>query len=299
MINIVVNAPQRRGEDGLQLAQEFAGHIVHQFKTKFPGIKAVAQMAPNANDLLSVKIVGAEPADRKMLKRLLMHQGMMRLYLDRLNNSVVDVDTNCKISKRILREIAENRDGIKFATTFFIQTARCTWLDAMATLARMYECGQRRNATVNIRWMLEYIRGNYDDLYQYPLYDYHFDPPKLGVEPALSRDEIDGHLRLLEKWEEKGGVISKLAEYRNLLLFHNNRQFFADPTKFPQDKWLGSDEVTQLLAKATEILKQCYTAFTGRSTDLDVSTAEDVDQVFRRLREHREWKSGGNTLPAT
>jgi hypothetical protein len=155
---------------------------------------------------------------------------------------------------------------------------------SISALSKLYECGKHQRNTVNLVWLLKFIKEDFCELYQRELPDYTVDPP--ATKRVLTVADIDNHLALLSQWEGAGGLTRKLAEHRNELLAHNGMNYFEDPTRFPQIHWLTAADLDKLQAKAGEIVQQCWLAFTGGSHDLKSTVDGAVQRLFQRLREH-------------
>jgi len=272
-MKIVIYTPPRRGEDGVALAEHFAWNIRKQFKSQVPDLQVTVAAGSNDSHILSVRVTDAGTTDVTAIKSKLEKQAKVFCCIDQLTLMMHDIDAKRKIVAEILKENAENHDGIKFADSFFLHTMEAAYTVSVSALSKLYECGKHQQKTVNFVWLLTFIKNNLPNLYQ-------------RVQ-ALTPTNIDDYLTLLRQWEGAGGLARKLAKHRNELLAHNGQKYFPDPTRFPRIHRLSDGDLNQLQAKAGEIVQRCWLAFTGGSHDLESTVDGDVQRLFQRLREHR------------
>jgi hypothetical protein len=282
--DITVYAPSTLGDAGRSLADRFAGYVRRQFPTAQVSVK-------EGHPLLSVSVTG--PAECGKTKASLELQAQVYNSLERLSWYVADLDAKRKIAVRLVEELRNNRDGIKFAPTFFRSAIEAFWLDVVISLARLFERKRYRNQSVNIRGLLEFIRMHFDALPQFPKPDYR-GPSVVHVEP-LTRDDLDRHLNLLDEFEGKGTgklsepLVEKLMHYRDKMAAHNDNCYFFDSSKYPAEMRLMAEDVEKLVREAKSILEQCWLAFMGTGTEMEFSTANDVERVLERLESHRRF----------
>lgn len=270
-LKIVVYADQR------QAGNDLVGKFVQYVRRQYPGAHVSVE---GGKPHLSALVEGT-PEPNKIKARLGFQATVYRT-LDRLSWYIADMDAKYKIANRLVNESRKNYDGIKFAPTFFRSVTDALWLDAAISLARLFE-KDRRAESVNIRWFLDFVGNHFDDLPQYPKPDYQ-GPEVMQVE-ALTRGQLEQHRRHLDELETD--VVDRLILYRDRIGAHNDRRHFYDPSTIPTDKHLMAEDVANLVEEARSIFIQCWLAFMGTSTEMDFSTATDVERVLERLEMFR------------